>query len=75
MRDWWAHGVALVAAMLMLGATCQEAHSDAAGAACVSALAALELRCVDQASTREEADRCRAAVRAAHECIDGGSHD
>ena len=75
MREGWPIVVLVVAGLLSLGATCREPHPDAAAASCVSALAALELRCVDQASTREEADRCRAAVRAAHDCVDGGGHD
>jgi hypothetical protein len=62
--------------LTLIGAMCQHPVADPESATCVSARAALELRCVDQASTRDEADRCRAAVRAAHDCLtDGGAHE
>jgi len=62
--------------LTLIGAMCQRPAPDPESATCVSARAALELRCVDQSSTRDEADRCRAAVRAAHDCVtDGGVHE
>ena len=70
-------GIAALGGLLSLaGAMCHPSPPNRDAAACISARTALELRCVDQASTRDEADRCRAAVVAAHDCVtDGGSHD
>lgn len=67
---------AIGGALTLIGAACQTPHTMPDAAACISARTALELRCVDMSSTRDEADKCRAAVVAAHDCVtDGGAHD
>ena len=75
-RDAFLVASGIGGALTLIGAMCQHPAPDPESAMCVSARAALELRCVDQANSRDEADRCRAAVRAAHDCVtDGGAHE